>query len=62
MNALLWSSWFGHTESFCILIKAGSSSESKNKNGLSFLHCAATNGHAEVIEICNQVKKTISKK
>ena len=55
MNALLWAAWFGHVQSLCILIKAGAGSETKNKNGLGFLHCAATNGHVEVINICQQV-------
>ena len=55
MNGILWAAWFGHVESLSILIKAGGNSESKNKNGLSFLHCASTNGHVDVINVCQEV-------
>ena len=55
MNGLLWAAWFGHVDALSILIKAGAGTESKNKNGLSFLHCAATNGHIEIINVCQQV-------
>ena len=55
MNALLWSAWFGHVSALSVLIKAGASTKSMNKNGLSFLHCAATQGHSEIIDICQQV-------
>ena len=57
MNALLWSAWFGHVSALSVLIKAGASTKSMNKNGLSFLHCAATQGHSEIIDICQQVKE-----
>ena len=56
MNGILWAAWFGHVESLSILIKAGANSESKNKNGLSFLHCASTNGHVDVINVCQEVR------
>ena len=59
MNALLWSAWFGHVAALSVLIKAGASTKSMNKNGLSFLHCAATQGHSEIIDICQQVKSFI---
>ena len=55
MNGLLWSAWFGHVPSLSILVKAGASTKSMNKNGLSFLHCAATNGHSQIIDVCSQV-------
>ncbi len=54
MNAILWAAWFGHSEAFCFLIKSGAATESKNKNGLTFLHCAATNNHVNIIDICRQ--------
>ena len=54
MNAILWAAWFGHYEAFCFLVKSGAATESKNKNGLSFLHCAATNNHVNIIDICRQ--------
>ena len=59
MNALLWSAWFGHVAALSVLIKAGASTKSMNKNGLSFLHCAATQGHSEIIDICQQVRTEV---
>lgn len=59
MNALLWAAWFGHTQSLLMLVKAGAGTETKNKNGLSFLHCAATNDHVDVISVCQQVRSFI---
>lgn len=51
MNALLWAAWFGHKEAVRLLLRAGAKPTSRNKNGYTFLHCAAQNNHLMVEEI-----------
>lgn len=48
---LLWASSAGSAKAILALVKAGAAVEASDKDGLTALHCAASRGHTDCLDV-----------